>query len=269
MSFFSFKSKPKKTKNPADGDPDTLEPLRRPEPIYQNTPVIHEEDDESDFDSFTPSSILPPGVSLINPSLQPEKARNFANIRLPQTFEVRFLGVHPSTGIWGIKHTRSPVDNLVETAKTLDSDDLTLLDLEVSEHGVFLRQISPCRPLDTSHLIDLGRKPIERISYGVQDVIYPRIFAMIAIKEKSLIDDRPFDCFVFLCDNRIQSRKLAYCLAKAFKDYGDSIKAANYMQTLQENTGLGVAGSPKRANGGVSSSRSGSSKSSMADSSDA
>lgn len=238
-------------------DPESLEPLRSV-PIYENVPAT----DEADSDDGSSRSCLPPGVSLINPSLQPEKARSLANIRLPQTFEVRFLGVHPATGIWGIKHTRTAVDALVEAAKCLDSDDLSLLDLQVSEQGVFLRQISPARPGDTSREIELGRKSIERVSYGVQDVVYPRIFAMIAIKERSLVDERPFDCFVFLCDNRIQSRKLAYCLAKAFQQYGDSIKAANYMQTLQEPSA--AASSPK-----TSTSSRGSSRTHTADSSDA
>lgn len=87
---------------------------------------------------------------------------------------------------------------------------------------------------------------------GVQDVVFPRVFAMISIKDKSLIDERPFDCFVFLCQSRIQSRKLAYCLAKAFKNYGDLIKAANYTQTLSPD----MAESPERSTDETSSKRS-------------
>lgn len=180
-------------------------------------------------------SLIPPGISLVNPNLQPEKARNFADIRLPQSFAVRFLGVHPATGIWGIQHTRKATDDLVNLAKTTDLEDLTLLDLQVAETGVLMKQLSAVRRNETSKEIKLGHTPIERISYGVQDVIYPRIFAMICVREESLIDDRPFDCFVFHCENRIQSRKLAYCLAKAFKLYGENIKAADYKQTLNDD----------------------------------
>ena len=179
MSFFSFKSRPKKSKtSPGHGgeDPEVLEPLQYHQPIYQNTPLLRNNniDNRNFVDSNSSSAassrsntaaILPPGVSLVNPSLQPDKARTFAGIRLPQTFQVRFLGVLPASGIWGIKHTRTVVDGLVEAAKALDSDDLTLLDLEVAEQGIHLRQISPTRPGDTSREIDLGEKPIERISW--------------------------------------------------------------------------------------------------------
>lgn len=245
MSFFSFKPKPTKS-HPFEVAAE--EPLRNVENIQEFA--------EDESRSPSESSSLPAGISLINPNLQPEKARNFLDIRLPQSFTVRFLGVHPATGIWGIKHTRKPVDNLVALAKTTDPDDLSLLELEVTEPGVYLRQLSTVRPSETAKEIELGKKPIERISYGVQDVMYPRVFAMISIKEKSVIDDRPFDCYVFLCESRIQSRKLAYCLAKAFKVYGENIKAANYMQTLEADGKKGSGNSAHRSkqiNGSVES----------------
>ncbi|XP_055332964.1 uncharacterized protein LOC129584697 [Paramacrobiotus metropolitanus] len=225
MSFFSFKTKP-----PTPDVSGSKGRIDRGRPSHENIPSDQTTDDDEESSQ---RSLIPPGVSLINPNLHPEKAQNFLGLKLPQSFAVRFLGLHPASGIWGIQHTRKAVDNLVSLAKTTDPEDLSLLDLEISEPGVYLRQLSPVRATETSKEIDLGKKPIERISYGVQDVLFPRIFAMISIKEKSVIDDRPFDCYVFLCENRIQSRKMAYCLAKAFKEYGENIKAANYMQTLE------------------------------------
>ena len=156
MSFFLFKSK--KGKLPIDEEP-SVRGVPESQPCLDNS-FSQQAEDEND------ANLLPSGASLINPNLQPEKARNFADIRLPQSFVVRFLGTHPASGIWGIKHTRKAFDVLVELAKSTDADDLSMLELDISESGVSLRQISPSRPNDTSKEIDLGKKPIERISYG-------------------------------------------------------------------------------------------------------
>ena len=40
-------------------------------------------------------------------------------VRLPQLFAVKFLGKREARGLWGIKYTRGPVDDMVEKAKAL------------------------------------------------------------------------------------------------------------------------------------------------------
>ncbi len=38
-------------------------------------------------------------------------------IQLPQVFTVKSLGKRPARGLWGIKHTRKPVDDMVAAAR--------------------------------------------------------------------------------------------------------------------------------------------------------
>ena len=37
--------------------------------------------------------------------------------KLPQTFTVKYLGRQMAGGLWGIKHTRRPVDDMVAAAR--------------------------------------------------------------------------------------------------------------------------------------------------------
>lgn len=63
--------------------------------------------------------------------------------------------------------------------------------------------------------------PIDTISYGVQDLVYTRVFAMIVVKD----DNRnPFEVHAFACDNRATTRKLTFALAAAFQDYSRRVK---------------------------------------------
>ena len=68
--------------------------------------------------------------------------------------------------------------------------------------------------------------PIETISYGVQDLIYTRVFAIIVVKDST--DDyslqSPFECHAFVCDSRQSARKLTYTLAAAFQEYSRKLK---------------------------------------------
>lgn len=44
---------------------------------------------------------------------------------------------------------------------------------------------------------------IDTISYGVQDLVYTRVFAMIIVKEDySIKDDHLFEVHAFVCDSR-------------------------------------------------------------------
>jgi len=138
---------------------------------------------------------------------------------LPITFKVKYLGSEHAKGLWGIKHTRRPVDHLVTIAKTLPPNKiLPLCNLTVSLDGVII---------DTTH--KSGNKSwsyaIDTISYGVQDLVYTRVFAMIIVKENyNLRDEHPFEVHAFVCDSRALARKLTYALAASFQEYSKRVK---------------------------------------------
>ncbi|KAL1513493.1 hypothetical protein ABEB36_002897 [Hypothenemus hampei] len=140
---------------------------------------------------------------------------------LPLTFTVKYLGNHPARGLWGLKHTRKPVDNLVAQAKNLLKDQiLPVVNVTISNNGF---SFSPIGPSDKSHSSTINFS-VEVISYGVQDLVYTRVFSMIIVADESLKSDIPFICHSFVCDSKEQARKLTYALAAVFKDYGRKVK---------------------------------------------
>lgn len=74
---------------------------------------------------------------------------------------------------------------------------------------------------------------VDTISYGVQDLVYTRVFSMIVVKEADLKEGTPFMCHAFVCESRNQARQLTYALAAAFKDYGRRVQEEN-----KDNPGL-------------------------------
>lgn len=44
-------------------------------------------------------------------------AKGPEEVSLPQTFAVKYLGTREASGLWGVKHTRKPVDDMVATAR--------------------------------------------------------------------------------------------------------------------------------------------------------
>ena len=67
----------------------------------------------------------------------------------------------------------------------------------------------------------------DTISYGVQDLVYTRVFAIIVVRPrpeprakeaaKETADQNPFQCLAFVCDSRQTARRLTFALAAAFK----------------------------------------------------
>ncbi|XP_031781343.1 uncharacterized protein LOC100120638 isoform X2 [Nasonia vitripennis] len=140
---------------------------------------------------------------------------------LPQVFQVKYLGSHDARGLWGIKHTRKPVDNMVAAAKSLPSGTfLPFIKLVISEDGVGLLPIGKKRGDSISRIY-----PIESISYGVQDLVYTRVFSMIVVRETE--DFRrmsPFECHGFVCESKHHARQMTYALAAAFQIYSQHVK---------------------------------------------
>lgn len=84
-------------------------------------------------------------------------------------------------------------------AKTLPPNKiLPLCNLTVSLDGVLIETTVP-----TSGTIKRWTYNIDTISYGVQDLVYTRVFAMIVVKENyNIKDQNPFEVHAFVCDSR-------------------------------------------------------------------
>ncbi|KAK4885732.1 hypothetical protein RN001_002003 [Aquatica leii] len=143
---------------------------------------------------------------------------------LPMSFHVKYLGHELARGLWGIKHTRRPVDNLVTSAKNLPQNEiLPLVTIEVSKEGLKMRPLTK-KKQDKEQEIFFK---VDTISYGVQDVIYTRVFCMIIVKEGDTKGIAPFHCHAFVCESRNQARQITYALAAAFQEYGRKVKDEN------------------------------------------
>ncbi|KAJ8679383.1 hypothetical protein QAD02_015170 [Eretmocerus hayati] len=154
---------------------------------------------------------------------------------LPQVFQVKYLGSHDARGLWGIKHTRKPVDSMVSAAKNLPSGTiLPLVKLVISEDGVGLLPLQHRirHPQDPSVVTrqqtesNLTRVyPIESISYGVQDLVYTRVFSMIVVRDTDDFRRRsPFECHGFVCESKHHARQITHALAAAFQIYSQHVK---------------------------------------------
>ncbi|CAN7982688.1 unnamed protein product [Ixodes hexagonus] len=156
---------------------------------------------------------------------------------LPGCFIVKYLGVQDATGLWGLKHTRRAVDELVSAAKNAKLATLMpMVKLEVSDKGVALVELSAVRgggggahnrspssgkPSSVSCVF-----PIESISYGVQDVSYSKVVAMIVVRESAsaLLHEHPFRCHAFVCESKAIAKRLTLTLAAAFKEFSKMVK---------------------------------------------
>ncbi|XP_046747388.1 uncharacterized protein LOC124411900 isoform X1 [Diprion similis] len=146
-----------------------------------------------------------------------------ASGELPQTFQVKYLGSHDARGLWGIKHTRRPVDNMVTAARALPAGTiLPFIKLIVSKDGVALLPLGKKR-----HDAGISKKfSIDTISYGVQDLVYTRVFSMIIVRDVGQNQGiSPFECHGFVCESRHHARQLTYALATAFQIYSINVKA--------------------------------------------
>ncbi|CAG9133653.1 unnamed protein product [Plutella xylostella] len=121
---------------------------------------------------------------------------------LPIAFQVKYLGQSDARGLWGIKHTRRPVDLMVAAAKALPPGQiLPIVKLLISVDGVFLETVNTNKKEEFEHMSVFFN--IESISYGVQDLVYTRVFSMIIVKDAA--DGKglnPFECHAFVCESR-------------------------------------------------------------------
>ncbi|XP_064469132.1 uncharacterized protein LOC135383712 [Ornithodoros turicata] len=142
-------------------------------------------------------------------------------IKLPGCFIVKYLGVQDASGLWGLKHTRAAVDDLVSGARS-GTIDVPMLKLEVNDKAVTVAELR-ARPDKAAWTMAF---PIECISYGVQDVTYTKVVAMIVVKEcpTALQQDHPFKCHVFVCESKLMAKRLTLTLAAAFREFSQMVK---------------------------------------------
>lgn len=92
--------------------------------------------------------------------------------------------------------------------------------------------------------------PIDSISYGVQDLVYTRVFAMIVVKEEQQnaksAEQHPFEVHAFVCDSRAMARRLTYALAASFQDYSRRVKEADDENINNNNNNNNQADSPMK-----------------------
>lgn len=109
---------------------------------------------------------------------------------------------------------------MVGVAKNLPPNKvLPNCEMTVSTAGVQLEIISPKASINN------WSYPIDTISYGVQDLVYTRVFAMIVVKDES--SPHPFEVHAFVCDSRAMARKLTFALSAAFQDYSRVVKESS------------------------------------------
>lgn len=151
---------------------------------------------------------------------------------LPLLFNVKYLGEQPAKGLWGIKHTRKPVDILVGAAKNVpENGPLPLVTVEVSIGGLRILQHSS-KPKSKS--LPINSFKVDTISYGVQDLVYTRVFCMIVVNDTDQKGGLPFNCHAFVCDSRAQARRLTYALAAAFQEYGNKVKGGSELSYVKK-----------------------------------
>ncbi|XP_034838575.1 low density lipoprotein receptor adapter protein 1-B [Maniola hyperantus] len=154
---------------------------------------------------------------------------------LPMTFQVKYLGQSDARGLWGIKHTRKPVDLMVAAAKALPPGQiLPIVKLTITVDGVHLETLHNGPNKDEfEHMAVFFN--IQSISYGVQDLVYTRVFCMIIVKDNADVKGlNPFECHAFVCESRNAARRLTYSLAAAFQDYSRRVKEMQANPELDE-----------------------------------
>ena len=100
---------------------------------------------------------------------------------------------------------------------------LPLLDLTVHEKGVAVRPNKD----NANERFPTGPFNVDSISYGVQDLMYTRVFAMIVVgpagtdpiatPTKPIEPKTPFTCYGFVCESRSEARQLTLSLSKTFQ----------------------------------------------------
>jgi len=199
----------------------------RTEPVFEFTEEVEaRETTDSDFGEMKPRKGSKKTSEQVEPVPEKDGAGHEAtdyDETLPKSFPAKYLGKRDAAGLWGIRYTRKPVDAMVKEARELKpGTTLPYLKLTVSENGV---QVSEMIGNQNANF-QKGIYPIHMISYGVQDLVYTRVFAMITVRETNNVrEHHPFTCHAFVCDSTQTARNLTFALASAFKLFSMTVKA--------------------------------------------
>jgi hypothetical protein len=122
-------------------------------------------------------------------------------------------------------------------AKNLPANrTLPFCNLIVKTDGVHVESMpSSSASTSTSSMAPL-KWSIDAISYGVQDLVYTRVFAMIVVKDEQIRNENPFEVHAFVCDSRAMARRLTYALAASFQEYSRKVKTAE--ETNNNNSAI-------------------------------
>lgn len=143
---------------------------------------------------------------------------------LPQGFVVKYMGKRSTKGLWGTKHTRKHIEDIVESIGEMPKgDDLPLVILEVYYEGLAMRPHKKNKIKSYKHVL----VPIQFISYGVQDTEYPRVFCFIMVSEMSS-QTKSMEVHAYACDSNKSARQLAACLAIAFQAYSERLNGGTF-----------------------------------------
>lgn len=114
---------------------------------------------------------------------------------------------------------------------------LPFCNLIVKTNGVHIETLpTSSSSTEAASFIGTMHWPIDQISYGVQDLVYTRVFAMIVVKDESqLRSENPFEVHAFVCDSRAMARRLTYALAASFQEYSRKVKESEESNNNNNN----------------------------------
>lgn len=170
--------------------------------------------------------------------------------KLPQRFVCKYTGSKPCTGLWGVRHTRAPADQLVAELRGLpEGDDLPLVNVKISAEGLKATLHVHSRA-SSRRLPDAGLLPLQFISYAVQDPRYTRLFVFILVREMSS-RERKTECHAYLCASDVVARQMALAMALAFGEFSKRLegKPHRFQVDLRDTEELETELSEKAATG--------------------
>lgn len=167
---------------------------------------------------------------------------------LPQLFVTKYLGFKTTRGLYGVKYTREPLEQLLAEVSEPDrKDQLPLMQLHVSIRGIHVSEHKSNTVKSVP--IDSGLVPIEFISFGVQDINYSRIFTFIIVREMSS-RARKLECHAYMCESSVTARKLALSMALAFEQYAKTLEGKPHKFQVALRSGENGAAKPDDTSGG-------------------
>jgi hypothetical protein len=194
---------------------------------FTNLTLIHSNDNNN---NEIPAPFTPDAVRLkIKQQEIPPNSSSQSKLILPQYFLVKYLGRTPCTELWGAKAVRTPIDDMVRSARQLSSmNEIPTLEACVNTLGLTLtHRHSPTRnkhyrnhsPERHHH----GLIPLDNISYAMHDIKYSKVASCIVLRqvktptnEHKNVSETLTECYTFLFQSRDHAHRFALALAEAF-----------------------------------------------------